>query len=113
MYLACISSTWANLFFHHAFHSFYVGLISFWLERKSTEGQHWYQRGNNSKFALRRWAESSQWTFENKWYLLEAEDAYCNNNFDAAKAYYDKAISSAKDHKVRWSSGKMTCIVFY
>ncbi|KAL7434817.1 hypothetical protein ACHAXM_004348 [Skeletonema potamos] len=99
MYLACISSTWANLFFHHAFHSFYVGLISFWLERKSTEGQHWYQRGNNSKFALRRWAESSQWTFENKWYLLEAEDAYCNNNFDAAKAYYDKAISSAKDHK--------------
>ena len=41
------------------------------------------------------------WTFENKWYLLEAEESYFNRDFEAAKAYYEKAISSAKDHKVR------------
>uniref|UniRef100_A0A7S2KE53 Uncharacterized protein n=1 Tax=Skeletonema marinoi TaxID=267567 RepID=A0A7S2KE53_9STRA len=98
-YLACIGNTWANLFINHAFHAFYIGLISFWLARKSKDGQHWIERGKSSKLALKKWAESSSWTFENKWYLLEAEESFCNNNYDAAKTYYDKAISSAKDHK--------------
>jgi hypothetical protein len=78
------------------------------LARKSTDGQRqqqqqqqqWYERGKSSKVALQKWAESSLWTFENKWFLLEAEDACCNNDVEAAKMYYDKAISSAKDHKV-------------
>jgi hypothetical protein len=102
-YLACISNTWANLFLNHAFHSFYISLISFWLARKSRDGQQWHERGKKCKLTLKKWAESSQWTFENKCYLLEAEDAYCNNDFEAAKKYYGKAISSAKDHKVRYS----------
>ena len=101
-YLACIGNTWANLFFHHSFHAFYIGLISFWLARKSRDGNQWIERGKLSKLALKKWAESSSWTFENKWYLLEAEESFCNNNYDAAKTYYDKAISSAKDHKVSW-----------
>jgi hypothetical protein len=100
-YLACISNTWANLFLLHAYHAFYTGLISFWLARKSREEQHWYQRGNNSKLALKRWAESSKWTFESKWYLLEAEESFCNNDFEAAKTYFEKAVLSAKNHKVR------------
>jgi predicted ATPase len=101
-YLACIGNTsWANLFLHHAFQEFYIGLISFWLARKSRDGQQWYERGNNSKLALKKWAKSSKWTFENKWYLLEAEESYCNNDFEADKTFYEKAMSSAKDHKVR------------
>ena len=32
---------------------------------------------------------------------LEAEESYCNNNFEVAKLFYEKAISSAKEHKVR------------
>ncbi len=109
-YLARIGNTWANLFLHHAFHAFYVGLASFWLARKSRDGQQqqqqhqqWQERGKLFTLALKKWAESSHWTFENKWCLLEAEDAYCNNDFEAAKKYYGKAISSAKDHKVRYS----------
>ncbi|KAL7498737.1 hypothetical protein ACHAWT_006712, partial [Skeletonema menzelii] len=98
-YLGCIVNTWANLLYAHAFHAFYIGLISFWLARKSGEGQQWHERGRRSKLALKKWAESSQWTFENKWYLLEAEEAYCNKDFDAAKLFYEKAISSAKQHK--------------
>ena len=103
-YLACISNTWANLFLAHAYHAFYIGLISFWLARKSrwsSDGQQWYERGKRSKLALKKWTESSQWTFESKWYLLEAEESYCKNDFEAAKSYYEKAVSSAKDHKVR------------
>jgi hypothetical protein len=98
-YLACISNTWANLLVAHAYHAFYIGLISFWLARMSRDGQQWYERGERSKLALKKWAESSQWTFENKWHLLEAEESYCNNDFEAAKSYYEKAVSSAKDHK--------------
>jgi predicted ATPase len=100
-YLACIGNTWANLLLAHAYHAFYIGLISFWLARKSRDGQQWYERGNNSKFALKKLAKSSLWNFENKWYLLEAEESYCKNDFEAAKSYYEKAVSSAKDHKVR------------
>jgi hypothetical protein len=75
-HLACVSNTWANLFLHHAFQAFYVGLISFWLARKSRNGhqqQQWYERGKSSKLALQKWTESSRWTFENKWHLLKAE----------------------------------------
>jgi hypothetical protein len=100
-YLACSSNTRANLFLGHAFRAFYVGLISFWLARKSRDGQQWHEMGNKSKLALKKWAESSRWTFENKWYLLEAEESFCNNDFEAAKTYYEKAVSSAKNHKVR------------
>jgi len=100
-YLACIGrSTWANLYLSHSFQVFYIGLISFWAARKSRkDGVQWYERGNKSKLALKKWAETSRWTFENKWYLLEAEESFCNSNFDDAKMYYEKAISSAKDHK--------------
>ncbi|KAK1739316.1 putative AAA ATPase [Skeletonema marinoi] len=98
-YLDCIGNTWANLLLQHAFHAIYIGLISFWVARKSGDGQQWHERGKRSKLALKKWAESSQWTFENKWYLLEAEELYCNNDFDAAKTYYEKAIAAAKSHK--------------
>ena len=111
-YLACVRKTWANLFINHAFHAFYIGLVFFWLARKSGDrpgdGQQWNERGKLSKLALKKWAESSSWTFENKWFLLEAEESFCNNNFDAAKIYYEKAIASAKDHKVSWRrSGRL------
>jgi hypothetical protein len=96
----CISNTWPNLFAAHAFHTFHMGLIYFWVARNSRE-QRWYERGKRSKLALKKWAESSKWTFENNWYLLEAEESYCNNNFEVAKLFYEKAISSAKEHKVR------------
>eukprot|EP00984_Skeletonema_dohrnii_P001544 scaffold486_cov148-Skeletonema_dohrnii-CCMP3373.AAC.25 len=98
-YLDFVDSTWANLWLQHAFQAFYMGLISFWLARNSREGQQWHERGKRSKLALKKWAESSQWTFENKWYLLEAEESYCNNDFEVAKLFYEKATSSAKEHK--------------
>jgi len=99
-FLGCsASSAYANLVISQSFNTFYIGLISFWVARNSRDEDQWYKRGSKSKLALRKWAETSQWTFENKWYLLEAEEAFSNNNFDDAKMYYEKAISSAKAHK--------------
>jgi hypothetical protein len=102
-FFACSDNSWANfLLFAHAAQSFYIGLMSFWLARTSgQQQQQWQERGSLLKSAVKRWAESSRWTFENKWYLLEAEESYCKNDFKAAKSFYEKAISSAKDHKVR------------
>ena len=103
-FLACVAnSTWVNLIFAHSFHAFYIGLVSFWVARSSSDcREQWYERGNKSKLALRKWAETCRWNFENKWYLLEAEEAFCNGKYDDAKAYYEKAVTSAKEHKVRW-----------
>ena len=109
-HLSSIGSTWANLVVAHAFHAFYIGLISFWLARKSKDGQLWYERGEEKKIAMKKWAETSQWTFENKWFLLEAEESYCNKDFDVAELLYEKAISSAKEHKVRLSNWN-TCML--
>jgi histidine kinase len=100
-YFAFQETTWACLFFAHAVHAFYTGLISFWVARKSSDRQQWHERGERSKLALKKWAESSLWTFEHKWYLLEAEESYYYNDFEVAELFYEKAISSAKEHKVR------------
>ena len=75
--------------------------MSYWVARNSSDREQWYERGNKSKLALKKWAETCSWNFENEWYLLEAEEAFCNGNVDDAKAYYEKAVTSAKDHKVR------------
>ena len=101
-FLDCfVRSTWANLIFVHSFRSFYIGLASFWIARSSSDTEQWYEIGNKSKLALRKWAETCRWNFEHKWYLLEAEEAFCDGRYDDAKAYYMKAVTSAKDHKVR------------
>jgi predicted ATPase len=115
-YFVCSDKAWANtLFVNHSVHAFYMGLISFWVARTSRE-QEWNERGNDFKSALKRWTESSEWTFENKWYLLEAEESYCNRNFVEAKSFYEKAISSAKKHKVRRgmkvNESEYSCVVF-
>ena len=99
-FLVC--STWANLLFVHSFRAFYIGLVSYWVARSSSDDtEQWYERGNKSKLALKKWAETCRWTFEHKWYLLEAEEAFCTGRYDDAKLYYEKAVTSAKDHKVR------------
>ena len=101
-FLACENrSTWVNLVFGQSFRAFYIGLASYWVARSSSDRKQWYEIGNKSKSALRKWAETCRWNFEHKWYLLEAEEAFCDGKYDDAKAYYEKAVTSAKDHKVR------------
>jgi len=97
----CLEHAWANLMLSHISHALYIGLISYWVARKSRDTKYWIARGNEFKLTLKRWAESSQWTFENKWYLLEAEESFSHNDYEAAKSFYKQAISSAKLHKVR------------
>eukprot|EP00986_Skeletonema_menzelii_P008361 scaffold3485_cov98-Skeletonema_menzelii.AAC.1 len=64
-FLAC-SAHASTLLVSQSFRTFYIGLVSFWAARSSRDGEQWYERGNKSKLALRKWAETSRWTFENK-----------------------------------------------
>eukprot|EP00985_Skeletonema_marinoi_P019265 scaffold10976_cov95-Skeletonema_marinoi.AAC.1 len=99
----CRENAWANLMVTHVYHALYTGLISFWVARESraidAQYQYWIAMGNESKLTLKRWVQSSPWTFENKWYLLEAEESFSHNDYEAAKSFYKQAISSAKLHK--------------
>eukprot|EP00985_Skeletonema_marinoi_P011488 scaffold5474_cov81-Skeletonema_marinoi.AAC.1 len=97
----CHENAWASLVVSHIYNALYTGLISFWVARKSRDAQYqyWIARGNESKLTLKRWVQSSPWTFENKWCLLEAEESFSHNDYEAAKSFYKQAISSAKLHK--------------
>ncbi|KAK1734468.1 putative AAA ATPase [Skeletonema marinoi] len=99
----CHENAWASLMVTHIYNALYTGLISFWVARKSrardAQYQYWIARGNESKLTLKRWVQSSPWTFENKWYLLEAEESFSQSDYVAAKLLYKQAISSAKLHK--------------
>jgi len=44
-------------------------------------------------------ANDSEWNFQQKFLLLEAEKAFTDGNVTAAAASYDKAINAAKEHR--------------
>ena len=48
---------------------------------------------------MKKWAESSQHNFQAQAYLLEAEEAFSNNEAERAESLYEMAMSSAKEHR--------------
>lgn len=83
----------------HAVHAFFGGLAS-WRIYRETHNPLWAQRGAEFKERMRRWKDQgSSWNFENKSFLLEAEELYSNGNVEEAKVLYEHAILSAREHK--------------
>ena len=83
----------------HAVQTFFLGLASFRLYRETRE-ELWAQRGEKLRERIQTWNEQgSKWNFKHKLELMEAEEAYSNGNFERAQILYDKAVSSAKQHK--------------
>ncbi|KAL7528135.1 hypothetical protein ACHAXR_007195, partial [Thalassiosira sp. AJA248-18] len=88
---------WTILYIYTA--QIYVGgLVSFWIFRQSNDPK-WAERGCKAIFAMKKWAESSQHNFQQNAYLLEAEQAFCNNDIESAEALYEKAISASRGHR--------------
>lgn len=76
-----------------------IGLASYWISRESEE-PHWAETGSDmAKGAMGGWTKTSRWNFEHKLFLLEAEEHFCNRNYEQAKNYYEKAIDSAATKK--------------
>lgn len=92
-----VIKSWSLLYFH-TMQSFQGALVSFWIFRTSGDPK-WIDRGSKAVLEMKQWALSSSWNFESKLYLMEAELAYAITDFDRAKILYDKAISSAKEHR--------------
>ncbi|KAL7486051.1 hypothetical protein ACHAW6_011657 [Cyclotella cf. meneghiniana] len=83
---------------NHIFHVLIGSLVSFRIYRE-TKVTFWLERGTKLKSQMQVWSEQgSSWTFENKCFLLEAEEHFSNNRMHAAQAAYGMAISSAKAH---------------
>lgn len=78
--------------------TFTFGLVVFWITRVSKE-PNLKHAGIKAKEAMQGWTTSSKWNFEHKLLLLDAEENFCDGNFDQAKPLYAKAIKSAKEHR--------------
>ena len=89
--------SWLFLFIYSA-HKFYGGLVAFWVYRQ-TNDFIWAERGLTAKAAMNKWAQSSQHNFQHRAYLLEAEEAFCNNDTETAQILYEKAVSTAREHQ--------------
>jgi len=51
------------------------------------------------QLAMLSWAESSQHNFQHRAHLLEAEEAFSHDDVESAKSFYEKAVSSASEHR--------------
>ena len=78
--------------------SFYCGLVAWWIYRQ-TKDAIWAGRGCNSKNEMKKWSESSEHNFLHRFYLLEAEEAFANEKIEGAKFLYEKAVSTAGQHR--------------
>eukprot|EP00986_Skeletonema_menzelii_P013040 scaffold7396_cov127-Skeletonema_menzelii.AAC.3 len=88
----------SSILISHSMHVFYGGLINFWIARTTMEVT-WFDRGEKAIQKMRSYAQCSLWNFENKLFLLQAEQCFYLEDFDSAKRFYDAAILSAKEHK--------------
>ena len=79
---------------------FYQGLASFYLARKRVqERTSWIARGDAILSSMKRWAQHSEWNWENKALLLAAEKEHLLGSFGRAEALYERAIRSAREHR--------------
>jgi hypothetical protein len=80
---------------------FFEGLASFQFARQSSdeESAKWIEKGQLVLGKILSRKEHSQWNWENKVLLLEAENMYTKGYVDRAGPLYDDAIRSAREHK--------------
>ena len=87
-----------SLLYNYTAQAFHGGLAAYWVFRKSNDAK-WAERASLAKFAIKKWADCNEWNFQSKLFLIEAEEAFCYKDIDSAKSLYEKAISSAREHR--------------
>jgi len=88
---------WVLLYIHTA-HTFYGGLVACWVYRQSKDPK-WADRAREAKIVMKNWADCNEHNFQSKLCLMEAEEAFCENDIDKAENFYEMAISSARKHR--------------
>jgi len=88
-----------SLRFQTIFYVFYEGLLAFRLARTEADREHWRLIGQKSINTYQTWVKHSEWNFENKLLLLEAESHFSNCEYESAEKTYLASIDSARRHK--------------
>lgn len=88
-----------NFVFQTTFHTFYVGLVAFQMCRSKIDVHEWLTVGKEAIKKFRDWAKHSEWNFENKLFLLEAEFLLSEGDHNSAEKKYFESIESARRHR--------------
>ena len=78
--------------------TFYTGLIALHCLRQ-TEEKYWMDISMHAIERMKTWAEASEWNFENKSLLLNAEHHFSIGDFDQATEEYHLSIASSHKHR--------------
>ncbi len=88
----------ASAQFINIYRIFYGGLLSLHFYRESRD-QFWMDRAAHAIQKMERWNSESDWNFENKLFLLQAERHYAFGEMDQAAEKYKLAEKSSKTHR--------------
>ena len=82
------------------FQTFYQGVSAFRLARlEDDKAEEWKGVGNNAISQYQTWVKYSEWNWENKLLLLEAELHVCDGELEMAKSKFKASIDSARRHR--------------
>ncbi|KAL7427037.1 hypothetical protein ACHAXH_001319 [Discostella pseudostelligera] len=98
LYFEHFGSKHLQMAYIYIFNVFYDGLINFHFAGRTGDGRY-RERGENALSQLRDWLRHSDWNFQNKFLLLNAEHYKITNDFINAATYYNESINAAKQHK--------------
>ncbi len=82
----------------YVYNIFYDGLINFHFAGQTGDARY-RERGENALSQFRDWLRHSDWNFQNKLLLLQAEYYKLMDNGNMAAISYDASIMAAKEHK--------------
>jgi len=88
-----------SLRYQTIFYIFYEGLLAFRLARSEVDRENWLSIGQKAINTYQTWVKHSEWNFENKLLLLEAESHFSNYEYESAETTYLASIDSARRHK--------------
>ena len=83
--------------FPDLYKTFYQGISAFRLAR--LDGTSWKETGKIALSQYQTWVKYSEWNWENKMLLLEAELNSSEGELEVAKCKYQESVESAQKHK--------------
>eukprot|EP00985_Skeletonema_marinoi_P033750 scaffold42077_cov139-Skeletonema_marinoi.AAC.1 len=94
------------LHFPDMFQTFYLGISAFRLARlEDGKSREWEIVGKDALLKYQTYVKFSDWNWENKMLLLEAESYACEGELEKAKFKFRASIDSAQKHRFVHEAG--------
>eukprot|EP00573_Skeletonema_grethae_P013379 CAMPEP_0201712592 /NCGR_PEP_ID=MMETSP0578-20130828/59722_1 /ASSEMBLY_ACC=CAM_ASM_000663 /TAXON_ID=267565 /ORGANISM="Skeletonema grethea, Strain CCMP 1804" /LENGTH=292 /DNA_ID=CAMNT_0048201653 /DNA_START=671 /DNA_END=1549 /DNA_ORIENTATION=- len=86
--------------FPDMFQTLYLGVSAFRLARlEDDKAREWVDIGKEALSKYQTWVKYSEWNWQNKMKLLEAESHACEGEVEIAKIKFQASIDSARKHR--------------